>query len=364
MADFDGTTDLTGSQLPRVRGGTADFPVLNITPVLIDPVNRIYQYTDAPGTVVALYEGASLTFPFSSDTTNLYSGSTPSGHYRTDDSRGLFQLGNTPTGTITIDATGAFPVAGAVSTAVDIARYIMTEDMGLPLEYLDVDSFDAANTLYPCVSGMFFDTSSNIQGDAAVDGFLAGLAAKLVPARSGKLRLLVLRALPAEAVPVARFDTTNCVSMTPVALSSTLDPPPYRWRVGYNHNYTVQTTGVLPSATAERQTFVTTSDRYAAFASNTILTAYRRPNDSDPVIGGLLRQEDAQAVANALGALWGVRRRVYSCIVPLEIGIGRDIGDIVELVWPMDDLPGGRLGQIVGEQFRSGDAEITYPVLV
>jgi hypothetical protein len=79
----------------------------------------------------------------------------------------------------------------------------------------------------------------------------------------------------------------------------------------------------------------------------------------------LLSIDGAQVVASGLGGLWSAaRRRLYSVVLPLAVGLPRDIGDVIGLVWPMDDLPGGRVGQIVGEQIRAGDSTITYLVLV
>ena len=113
---YDGTATLTGKPKPRTRGGTTADPVKNVSPTLVDPVNRIYQYTDGPGTVVALFEGGATVITFASDTTNLYAGSTPAGQYRTDNSRGLFQLGSVPVHTIIANVIGQFPVAGAITT--------------------------------------------------------------------------------------------------------------------------------------------------------------------------------------------------------------------------------------------------------
>jgi hypothetical protein len=38
---------LTGAPKPKARGGTAASPIRNVSPVLVDTVNRIYQYNDA-----------------------------------------------------------------------------------------------------------------------------------------------------------------------------------------------------------------------------------------------------------------------------------------------------------------------------
>ena len=362
---YDGTSTLSGKPLPRTRGGTATDPVRNITPTLVDPVHLIYDYNDAPGTVVNLYEGGALVITRNSDTTNLYAGSTPAGQYRTDNSRGLFQLGSTPVHAITADVTGQFPVAGAITTFAQIARYMLTEDLLLPPELIDLTTFNAVDAAYPYVSGVYFDSATTPTGIDVLTLALSGPGGKIVCKRTGRLSIYMLRALPAAAVAVAAFDLTNIVTIVPVALPTTLDPPPYRIRSEFAHNYTLQTSDLNgASITAAQNQFVATTGSFATWASTSVLAAFRRPNDPAPITGMLLHQADAQTVVNDLGALWGVRRRLYDVTVPSFQNVARDIGDVVSITYPMDDLVHGQLGQIVGYSFRSPDSSTTIRVLV
>jgi hypothetical protein len=390
---YQGTVDLAGKPRPIARGGSVSAPIRNVTPILIDTVQQIYQYTNGIGTVAALYEGGSLTIAFQADTTDLYSGSTTAGHYRTDNSRGLFQLGSVPVATITADVTGQFPVAGALTMAGQLAYYLMTEDMALPAENIDAASFVApaetstdfalgylsAPTLaltleqepvattdpLAAVAGVWFASDDIVDGATAINRVLASIGAQLVPARDGTLRLIRLYSLTDAAHPVARITAANCVSIVPRALPAGVDPPPYRFRVAYSHNYTVQSSGVLASATAAQAQFVAASDRYAMYVNLSVLSKYRRPNDTQAVgSGALLQSGDAQTVANALGTLWSTRRRLYDVTLPASLGLTLEIGDILMLNYLLEDLRGGRVGQIVGEQFSSQDAICVFQVLV
>lgn len=356
---LEGPAALLGQPKPKTRGAA-----FNVTPTLVDPAFLIYQYTDARGTVAALYEGGSTTYAFSSDTTNLYAGTTASGHYRTDNSRGLFQLGSSPTYAITADVTGEFPVAGAITNPATIARYLLAEDAALPAGNIDVASFTAAAAAYAYSGGVNFAPTDSPSGVDAVSRILASFGALLVPKRNGSLSCFVLRAIAPGVSAVAAFGLQNVVSLTPTSLPPGVDPPPFRWRVGYQHNYTSQTSGLNPTVPAARAAILAASDQYAGFASGAVLTAYKRPTDPAPVGGGLSVLADAQAVANALGALWSVRRRLYTMTVPVALGMLRDIGDVISLTWPMDNLASGQLGQIVGEQFNSADSTIAFTVLV
>jgi len=362
---YDGNAALTGKSKPRTRGGTTANPVANVSPVLVDPTNRIYQYTDGPGTVVALYEGGATVITFASDTTNLYAGSTPAGQYRTDNSRGLFQLGSVPVRTITADVTGAFPVAGAITTFAAIARYLLTEDLVLPPAWINLTTFTAADAAYPYTSGFFLESGDTSTGIDVLTRLLSGPGAKLLAKRDGKLAMFMLRSLVSGVVAAAAYDLSNIILIDPVQLPNTLDPPPYRFRSEYSHNHTVQSSDVnTASTTAAHKQFIEQTGLLAYWSSSTILTAYRRPNDPAPITGALLKLVDAQTVVNELGALWGVRRRLYDVTVPSFLNLSRDIGDVVSITYPMDDLAAGRLGQIVGYSFRSPDSATILRVLV
>ncbi len=364
---YDGNAALISTAVPRTRGGNALHPVKNVTPVLIDPVNLIYQYNDAAGTVVTLYEGAKTgagSYISDGNVADLYSGSVASGHYRTNNARGLFQLGSLPTYAITADVTGEFPTAGAITNIVDIARYILTEDIGLPIANLDTASFTVGALAYPYVGGIYFPPGDNADGPTAVSRPLISLGAKLIPDRVGKLRFFALRALTGSESPAIILDRTNCANVVPMALPSNVDPPAYRVRLAWQHNNTVQTSGVNPTATAAQTQFIAQPDTYAVAISATTALKYLKPGDISPIGGALLVQADAQAVVNAIGALWSVRRRLYEVTMPVAVAINLELGNIVRLVYPMDDLRNGQLGQIVGDKYDSSASTIVFRVLV
>ena len=356
---YEGGSNLTGKPKPILRGAC-----LTILPVLIDPTNRIYQVNNGYASISALYEGGATTITFQADTSNLYSGSTTAGQYRTDVSRGLFQLGSAPVRTITCDATGRFPTAGAKSVAADIAYYLLTEDLALPTANIAGSTFTSAATDYPYAAGVYFAPDDNPSGVAAVSRLLSAFGAKLIPTRAGTLSLIVLRAIVSGATPTRAYTADDIVSLVPTALPATLTPPPYRIRVAYQHNYFVQTSDLSASVTAAQREFVQSADRFAAASSGTISLAYARPSDPSPFGGALTSQTDAQAVADAVLALFATRRRLFDMTVPVSVGINNDIGDVIQITYPLDNMSAGQLGRIVGEQFRPNGSTITVRVLV
>lgn len=367
------TTSLQGMTKPKTRGGSSGAPVRNVTPVLVDPVNLVYQYTDAQGAVVNLYEGGATSYSYQGDVSNIYSGTTNAGYYRTCNAKGIFQLGSTPTQPITCDVYGYFPSGTLASTFGSLVYHLLTEDLNMPSSMINAASFNqtwqagyywgSEATIYVPFQS---PAATSTDGVTAVTQLLAGLGVTLIPTRGGQLSLLQLTPVPDGTSPVLSIGVNNCVSITPQALPTNLSPPPYRMRVAYQHNYTVQQYGGLsPSMNLSQVQYVQAADRYASASSNTILTNYLRPNDPVPVPTCLQMQADAQSIANNLISLWGTMRYLYQIVLPFSVGIALDMGDVVELTWPtIGPLINGALGTVVGEQFTSTDAQITYTILV
>lgn len=354
---YDGTTELAGVTLPKLRG-----KAYNITPVLIDPTNQIYQYNDAAGTVVALYERGAAVIVFQANTTDLYTGTTNPGQYRTDNSRGLFQLGSAPVGQITLTATGQFPTAGNITVLATIARYLQSEDASVPAAFMNTTAYGDDATAYSYAGGIYIPPGSGMTGRAAVAYVLSSYGAKLIVGRDGKSSPLALRAASLTATPVLALNEYNTISVRAVELPSSLHPPPYRIRCGYQHNYTLQP-DISATATDVHREFVQQSDRFKTSLSADIQAAYRLPNDLPPFGGALDSATDAATVASEIADLWCAQRFAYLVRVPIEIGLDLDLGDTVLLTWPDAFLRLSQRGLIVREQFRSNE-DITFMVLV
>ncbi len=362
---YEGDPELTGTAKPMARGVT-----LNIPGTLIDRANLIIQFTDARCTIDALYENGGTTITFQADTTNLYSGTTSPGQYRTDKSRGLVQLGSSPVGEITADVTGEFPSAGLVTTVVALAQAMMTEQCDVPSGALDTASFAAADAAYPYQAGIWIDPSQNEDGVSAVMRLLSSIHAKLAPARDGKLICLVLRAIPVGATPVASYDATNILvnddgtgGVVPVDMPAAVNPPPFRVRVAYRHNHTVQTSTLSGSITAAQRQFVAQADRFAAWSSGAVALAYANQNDLAPFGGCLTQEADAQAVANEVGALFEARPLLFDVPVEVSEGLHREIGDVIMVKYPNYALSSGKLCQVTGRSIVSTDQKIVLQVM-
>lgn len=359
---YEGDAELANVAKPKARGTAYNVPLL-----LIDRAARIYQYNDGPGEVVALYEGGAESITFASDTTDLYTGSTSSGFYRTDNSRGLIQLGNDPAdnAVLTADVVGHFPTAGEQLIVADIARYLLTEDIGIPAALVNTGTFDDAATDYPYEAGFFWASDDATTGDAAVGMVLASFGAKIAPGTDGALFCLPMQAIQPAEVPAVSFSTANIIQCEPRPMAPEISPPPYRFRCAYQHNYTVQQeAGLLGAATDAHRQFVQTADRYAVYYDADTELAYASGNDAPPFGGGLITEADAQEVVDRVGALFGTRRWLFDVTLPLLEGFWVEFGAIVDITYPVHAFQTGASAIVVGRSLNVTEMTVTLTVLV
>lgn len=360
----EGPSAFAGLPKPMVRGGSPQSPVCNVPFKLVDTVYNIWQWTDGPGSVVALYENSAPVFTYAGDVGDpiaFYTSATPPGSYRTANTFGLMQLGSTSVGIITGDVTGS--CGGLfVSNAIALAQSILLYDLSLPAAMLNTASFAYADIAYSFTAGFFLD--SDTSGLAVVQRLVNSVGGRLLSSRSGSIGVFVPPRTQLGAVPDARWDVSNVVSITPTALPSTIDPPPYRWRVSYQTCYSVQQSGYNTTITDERKQFVANQNRYALWYGSDVQADWLRPNDPAPIDTYLLRQVDAQQLADTLGDQWRLLPNYYDIVVPITAAVGLDIGSYVSIKWPLGILTAGAIGQIYGEQPRSTDSVVTFEVLV
>lgn len=351
---LEGPAALTGKAKPITRGGTAVAPVVNVPLALVDTVSDIYQWTDGAGTVVALYEAGAPVFTYGGDVADLYAGYTPPGQYRTCNAKGVLQLGSKAVGQITADVTGAGP-----TTAVALAQYVLTVDLAVPAYALDGASFMTADASYPYAAGFY--SGGGERGLDRVARLLGSVGGRLLSSRLGGLGVFVLG--DGSHAPAASFTVSNTVSVAPIALPPSLNPPPARWRVAWATNNAVQTSGLNPTLTAQRAQILADPAQYAVWEGAGVRAVYIKPGDPAPVATDLLNADDANRLAASLGRAWQHKPDYYTVVVPVTVAAGLAIGSIVHLTWPLQKLKTGVTGQIVGEQIRSYDGTVTFEVL-
>lgn len=358
---LDGDSNVSGRAMPRLRGTAC-----NITPILIDSTNYVYQVSDGPADITTLYEGGYPGITLSGVVDDLYATSPQAGTYtvQTGATGTWFRLGTKPVYTITADAVGRFRSGAAPTAVVDILRQMLVEDLMFPAAYIDATWGETSEWSWP--GGWYWDGSASVTGAEAVSTLLSGLGISMIPTRTGTLRLMALSAPSQNAAPVATLTSDIITSLSAGTLDTSLSPPTWRWRIGWQHNFTVQAAGstVHPQISADRQSLVALADRAAVWWSTDVRSHWRVPNDPALITTALSRQEDAIASAERHGDLWGTQRRLWGVSVPQDWAWALDLGDAVWLQAPAPGLTGGVPGVVVSEQIRSGDQTVTFQILV
>lgn len=349
---YDGTTNLKGYLKPLLYGEQ-----LNITPVSLDPSNLIYQVHD--GTIASVFnvydKGVGLTYQ--ADTTNLYAGSTTSGSYRTDISRGLFQLGAQPAGQVTADVQGDADSAlgGYVNTIGMIIVRGLLQRTRLDRTYLQLTSFASFDFDVPGIAGCYIPASqsnpnsstASYTGRQFLDDRVRGVGGYWFFLRNRQLKVQVLKD-PSITESGLNITASMCVDVSgapgvqEMQMPTTLYPPTYSRRVNCQENNTVQTgTDVAGAVTPARLQFLLDQWRIAANTNTAIQIQYLRARNPDPINSDLQNTADAQVVADRLQALHGATRQMFQVVLK-SIGLTIEMGQVVKLTYPRYGLSGGR----------------------
>lgn len=360
---LDGDSNVSGRAVPRLRGRAR-----NITATLIDSVNYVYQVSDGPASITALYEGGFAGgIAYGGRVTDLYASAPAPGTYtvQTGTNGTWFRLGTKPVYAITLDAVGLFRSGAAPTNVLDILRQFLLEDLLLPAGYID-QAWGAVSGMAPWPGGWFWDGSSSVTGKQAVTSLLSGLGITLTPTRIGTLLPIQLLAPEAGTDVVAELTPDIITALAADTLDSSLNPPTWRWRIGFQHNFTVQSAGSSqhPQITAAQQSFAAQQDRAAVWYSAETKARWRVPNDPDTISTALSRQDDAAAIAQRHGTLWGAQRRLWAVTLPHFYAWQIELGDFVGLTAPAPGLEQRALGVVVGEEVSSANQTVTLQILV
>jgi hypothetical protein len=341
-AGLEGTADLTGKRKPRTLG-----TVYNISPPLVIPSSLLYQVNDGPVfSIDAVYDrGVALVFYTNyANSASLLAASIPAGQYATCVSEGLFRLNTVPTGTVCADVHGDNTNGVYARTSADIVRRILlTSKIADPLG-LYLPSFDIVNNVQPATVGYYIapdDTNTIADAIANIMGGVGGWGGFR---RTGQFEVGIFLT-PIGVTPNVFIDRTDVLSIQREALPSALTPPPYRFRCGYQHVWTVQT-DVAASVGAARKGFLAEADRYSSSINLTVKIDHPFAHDRDPIPSRFATLADAQTESDRLLALYARSAALYRFTVGVE-PFALDIGDVINLKYPRWDLTVGKNLRIV-----------------
>lgn len=312
----DGSSIMAGVSKPLCFG-----EVYNITPVLVDEANNIYQVHDGQIEAIdAVYQNGAEISGFTTDLAN-----------------GRFTLSSAPTGVITCDVKGAKPSGTYHESVADIIRFIASEYAGFtdPDDF-DTTSFSDLNTANNSTVGVYVPEKTNILD--VMDQLANSIGAFYGFNRDGEFN--VGRLIAPTGTANLELDTTNIIELQrqPTTI------PNYRINVRYKKNYTVFNEDTLDASAADRD-FQTRESAVETATSAGTLTVY--PNSEIlEVDSRLVGSSAASTEASRLASLYGSQRDIYRIRVKTQ-PFTLKLNDVVKITFPRYDLTGGKLFRVI-----------------
>jgi hypothetical protein len=350
----DGTSDLVGKRKPKCYGY-----VYNISPPLVVPASLIYQVHDGSVQAISAVYDRGVTLTAGTDYATyalLAAASISAGQYGTCKAQGYIKLGSSPSGTVTADVQGD-NTGGFIFKTADIVRRVLTASVLDDPDDLYVPSFTAVNLANASEVGYYISPDDTTTVADVVAHLMRGVGGWGGFRRSGRFELGIFLT-PTGAIPAAHFDKNDIFEMKRERLPSSMTPPPWRFRVGWQHNWTTQT-DLAGSVSATRKSFLSEADRYAEASADSIKTDHPFAQDRDPIISYFRDQADAQTEADRLLDLYRSTKALYRFTVGIQ-PFALDLGDVVNVTYPRWDLTVGRNLRIVemSENAQSNTIEL------
>lgn len=338
----EGTSDLEGKRKPRWFGWC-----LNVSPPLVIPSSLSYQLNDGViDSVSAVYiRGVAQSFVANYATVTLMNAASLSvGQYATCLAEGWIRIGvgvGTETSQVTCDFCGDKAGGVFVYKAADIVHRLI-EAVVDPDDISEV-TFTALNTLQPAPIGYGIPVGDEQTVATAVSNIMRTIGGWCGARRSGRFEVKRLSA-PASP-PVARYTRLDIVDVQQISLPSEVSPPPWRIRVGYSRNHTIQTTDLAGSVSESFRSFLSSEYRYGVAEDTSIKIDF--PPGSELVRDGYFRDKaDAEAEALRYLDLYANGRALYVVKLASRLFV-HEIGQVVHITFPRFNLAIGRYGRIV-----------------
>lgn len=320
---LDGGSDLATKMKPLLFG-----ECLNVEPVLVDPVNLVYQiHAGSIEAVDGVYDSAAA-LTSSGNVADITAATPSAGHFVTQLDSGLIKLGSTPSGRITADAKGDNS-GGYVSTVGDITKRIVKTLIGnqsLDDGDIDLGSFAILNTQISGDAGLYITTQTTIR--QAIDQLIPQCGAYWSFNRVG---LLSCAAISVPDIPEAEI-THDYIDEAGINSQGTITAS-WRVSVAYARSWTVQGEDeIAGAATTARRAFVSEEYRQSSLENQDIKDL--DPHSSEAVFyTPFVNKSDADDLAARLSVLYGQDRTIYS--VPVYGALFRNyIGSPIRLIYP------------------------------
>jgi hypothetical protein len=303
--------------------------VYNVTPVLTDSTNRVYQVHDGViNAVDAVYEGGVLL--------------TLTTDYTVDLNAGTITLTADPDGPITADVRGAKSGTVYIDSVADIVREIVTEYAGLadPGD-LDTQSFTDLNTANNSTVGIYISSETDILD--ALDQLMNSIGGFYGFDRDGKFFVGRIELASGSGItPDAQFDRTNIIEVTRLAS----EVPNFRFKVQYKKNYTPMDESQFgASITQAQRDYLVRDGLYEVVEDASVQTAY--PNSQELLIPSLFADSTPAATeATRLSQIYDEQREVYRILVKTQ-PYTLKLNDVVQISFDRYNLTNGKNFRVI-----------------
>lgn len=352
---LEGPVDLKGKRRPLGYGENQ-----NVSPPLVVPSYLVYQLNDGQiHAVDAVYDRAVALTPagpadYATSTTLLAAttgaggsgANIEAGEFATCLAEGYVRLGGTPFGQVTVDFRGDKTGGVYVNTTAGIVKRIVSRANSSIV--LRTSTFDALDAVQPAEVHFYSDPASELQVTDVVSMLMAGIGAWAGFRRDGKFEVGIFT--PPGGASTAQYNQDDIIEIERQPLPAGVDPPPWRFRVAWGRNWTVQTdvdgqSGMTP----ERVAFLAEQFRLAssdAAQGTLIKTNHARAQDPAPIESYFVNEADAQTEADRLLDIYGITNSLYRIVLTRHPFV-HEIGDVILVTYRRWDLTRGRLLRIV-----------------
>lgn len=221
----------------------------------------------------------------------------------------------------------------------------------------DDQTFIQLDVSKPYVVGTYMKDRKNLL--ATCQEVLASVSAHLVCHSTGKLRVVRLFD---DGPPTTTLTTSDIVSNT----LEVFEVPPVQTTVNldYNRNWTVQSSGLATSLSAEATALLGKEWLTAtASASQTVVALHKRTEEPKHQETALARRVDAEAEALHRLQFWSVQRKVIRAEF-LHRALMVELGDRVSIQHPRFGLSAGAVGTVVHVSRNWVQGTVTLGVLI
>lgn len=352
----EGGEDIEGKRRPISLGYNE-----NVSPPQLDANKKLYQSGNGQGQAIPAVYASGVTLNFQEDFAtvgDLLAAEIEDGKYATCLAETMFRLEFELQGTVVTNDVHGTAEDGFVGTVGTIIRRL-AEWAGV--EDFDEAAFEAFEQVHGYQAGAWFDhndTSTIADAMARIAGYGVWFGFR----RDGRFSIGRIKApdsYPSLYISeIDILDDAGGIDRNP--LPEGLIPAPWRWRVPWGRNNTVQTgADVAGSVSESRKTWLSEQVRLATAENTAIRAASRTPRDRDPVPGALRNKADAEAEAARLLALFGTTRSLYRITIGRE-GHVLDIGSVVNVTYPRWNLDDGRDLLVVDIDEDAATGRITF----